>query len=88
MNIHKQAFVLEEEYEVSRDASRRLPLRSTGLQPGNEKLRLFVLFFSSPVALQKMKEKDLDGWENIRGPRPWEDSRQYQDQQRSRQNNQ
>ncbi|CAG13244.1 unnamed protein product, partial [Tetraodon nigroviridis] len=23
---------------------------------------------------EKMKEKDLDGWKNIRGPRPWEDS--------------
>uniref|UniRef100_H3DPV0 Cytochrome c oxidase assembly protein COX16 homolog, mitochondrial n=2 Tax=Tetraodon nigroviridis TaxID=99883 RepID=H3DPV0_TETNG len=32
---------------------------------------------------EKMKEKDLDGWKNIRGPRPWEDSRQHQAQQRS-----
>uniref|UniRef100_A0A674NBC4 Cytochrome c oxidase assembly protein COX16 homolog, mitochondrial n=1 Tax=Takifugu rubripes TaxID=31033 RepID=A0A674NBC4_TAKRU len=32
----------------------------------------------------KLKEKNLDDWKNIRGPRPWEDSRQYQEQQRSR----
>ncbi|XP_003962415.2 cytochrome c oxidase assembly protein COX16 homolog, mitochondrial [Takifugu rubripes] len=33
---------------------------------------------------EKLKEKNLDDWKNIRGPRPWEDSRQYQEQQRSR----
>lgn len=37
------------------------------------------------VLLQKMKEANLDEWKNIRGPRPWEDSREYQEQQRSRQ---
>ncbi|XP_026195284.1 cytochrome c oxidase assembly protein COX16 homolog, mitochondrial [Anabas testudineus] len=35
---------------------------------------------------EKMKEFNLDNWKNIRGPRPWEDSREYQEQQRSRQN--
>ncbi|KAG1934439.1 cytochrome c oxidase assembly protein COX16 homolog, mitochondrial [Pimephales promelas] len=35
---------------------------------------------------EKLKEKDLGGWQNIRGPRPWEDSRETQDQQRSRLN--
>ncbi|XP_075879466.1 cytochrome c oxidase assembly protein COX16 homolog, mitochondrial [Nelusetta ayraudi] len=34
---------------------------------------------------EKMKEANLDEWKNIRGPRPWEDSREYQEQQRSRQ---
>ncbi|KAG7229166.1 hypothetical protein INR49_013109 [Caranx melampygus] len=34
----------------------------------------------------KIKELNLDEWRNIRGPRPWEDSRDYQEQQRSRQN--
>ncbi|XP_053702049.1 cytochrome c oxidase assembly protein COX16 homolog, mitochondrial [Synchiropus splendidus] len=42
-----------------------------------------------PVILQeeyeKMKKVNLDEWRNIRGPRPWEDSREYQDQQRSQQ---
>ncbi|KAM9777676.1 cytochrome c oxidase assembly protein COX16 homolog, mitochondrial [Neosynchiropus ocellatus] len=42
-----------------------------------------------PVILQeeyeKMKRVNLDEWKNIRGPRPWEDSREYQDQQRSKQ---
>ncbi|XP_037550582.1 cytochrome c oxidase assembly protein COX16 homolog, mitochondrial [Nematolebias whitei] len=31
---------------------------------------------------EKMKENNLDEWKNIRGPRPWEDSREYQEQQR------
>nr|XP_046269025.1 cytochrome c oxidase assembly protein COX16 homolog, mitochondrial isoform X2 [Scatophagus argus] len=34
---------------------------------------------------EKMKELNLDDWKNIRGPRPWEDSRGYQEQQRERQ---
>ncbi|KAM8833830.1 cytochrome c oxidase assembly protein COX16 homolog, mitochondrial [Synchiropus picturatus] len=42
-----------------------------------------------PVILQeeyeKMKKVNLDEWRNIRGPRPWEDSREHQDQQRSQQ---
>lgn len=40
----------------------------------------------SPLLLQKLKDVDLGGWQNIRGPRPWEDSRETQDQQRSRLN--
>ncbi|XP_074548134.1 cytochrome c oxidase assembly protein COX16 homolog, mitochondrial [Halichoeres trimaculatus] len=34
---------------------------------------------------EKLKELNLEEWRNIRGPRPWEDSREYQAQQRSRQ---
>uniref|UniRef100_A0A3P9INX0 Cytochrome c oxidase assembly protein COX16 homolog, mitochondrial n=1 Tax=Oryzias latipes TaxID=8090 RepID=A0A3P9INX0_ORYLA len=34
---------------------------------------------------EKLKEKNLDEWKNIRGPRPWEDSREYQEQQRQKQ---
>nr|XP_002731450.1 PREDICTED: cytochrome c oxidase assembly protein COX16 homolog, mitochondrial-like [Saccoglossus kowalevskii] len=34
--------------------------------------------------LEKIQEKDLDKWVNIRGPRPWEDSKQVQDEQRKR----
>ncbi|CAB1335653.1 unnamed protein product [Coregonus sp. 'balchen'] len=34
---------------------------------------------------QKMKDVNLEAWRNIRGPRPWEDSKEYQEQQRSRQ---
>ncbi|XP_066536046.1 cytochrome c oxidase assembly protein COX16 homolog, mitochondrial [Hoplias malabaricus] len=30
----------------------------------------------------KLKTLDLDRWRNIRGPRPWEDSKEFQDQQR------
>uniref|UniRef100_A0A8D3AEU2 Cytochrome c oxidase assembly protein COX16 homolog, mitochondrial n=1 Tax=Scophthalmus maximus TaxID=52904 RepID=A0A8D3AEU2_SCOMX len=30
---------------------------------------------------QKLKDLKLDEWKNIRGPRPWEDSREYQEQQ-------
>ncbi|CAK6975596.1 cytochrome c oxidase assembly protein COX16 homolog%2C mitochondrial [Scomber scombrus] len=36
----------------------------------------------------KLREKNMDEWKNIRGPRPWEDSKEYQEQQRSRQKNQ
>ncbi|XP_070578512.1 cytochrome c oxidase assembly protein COX16 homolog, mitochondrial-like [Ptychodera flava] len=31
---------------------------------------------------EKMQEQDLDNWTNIRGPRPWEDSKEIQDAQR------
>ncbi|KAL3049658.1 hypothetical protein OYC64_009002 [Pagothenia borchgrevinki] len=40
-----------------------------------------------PVILEeeyeKIKKLKMDEWKNIRGPRPWEDSRVYQEQQRS-----
>ncbi|XP_023691742.2 cytochrome c oxidase assembly protein COX16 homolog, mitochondrial [Paramormyrops kingsleyae] len=32
---------------------------------------------------EKLKGLNIDDWKNIRGPRPWEDSRVYQDQQRT-----
>ncbi|CAM9690717.1 cytochrome c oxidase assembly protein COX16 homolog, mitochondrial [Lampetra fluviatilis] len=31
---------------------------------------------------EKLKEAEADAWVNIRGPRPWEDSRTVQDAQR------
>ncbi|XP_033626897.1 cytochrome c oxidase assembly protein COX16 homolog, mitochondrial-like [Asterias rubens] len=31
---------------------------------------------------KKMEEGDLDTWHNIRGPRPWEDSKEYQEMAR------
>ncbi|GAB1606034.1 cytochrome c oxidase assembly protein COX16 homolog, mitochondrial-like [Argonauta hians] len=31
---------------------------------------------------EEVKTKDLDDWVNIRGPRPWEDSKTVQDLQR------
>ncbi|XP_075700683.1 cytochrome c oxidase assembly protein COX16 homolog, mitochondrial [Rhinoderma darwinii] len=31
---------------------------------------------------ESLKEKSFDEWKNIRGPRPWEDSKSYQDNQR------
>ncbi|XP_077396028.1 cytochrome c oxidase assembly protein COX16 homolog, mitochondrial [Festucalex cinctus] len=33
---------------------------------------------------EKMKDVNLDDWKNIRGPRPGENSREYQEQQRMR----
>ncbi|NP_001017594.1 cytochrome c oxidase assembly protein COX16 homolog, mitochondrial [Danio rerio] len=33
---------------------------------------------------EKLKDQDLDGWKNIRGPRPWEDSKEQQNEQRAR----
>ncbi len=50
-----------------------------------------TLKFKPPLfltLLQKLKEMNLDEWKNIRGPRPWEDSREYQEQQRTQQNKQ
>uniref|UniRef100_A0A1A7X952 Cytochrome c oxidase assembly protein COX16 homolog, mitochondrial n=1 Tax=Iconisemion striatum TaxID=60296 RepID=A0A1A7X952_9TELE len=39
-----------------------------------------------PVMLEeeyeKLKEMKMDEWKNIRGPRPWEDSREHQEEQR------
>ncbi|MCJ8750311.1 hypothetical protein PDJAM_G00261550 [Pangasius djambal] len=32
---------------------------------------------------KKLKQVDLDSWTNIRGPRPWENSRQNQEEQRT-----
>ncbi|XP_044127383.1 cytochrome c oxidase assembly protein COX16 homolog, mitochondrial isoform X1 [Bufo gargarizans] len=32
---------------------------------------------------EKLKEKSFAEWKNIRGPRPWEDSKSYQDEQRT-----
>ncbi|XP_061897269.1 cytochrome c oxidase assembly protein COX16 homolog, mitochondrial [Entelurus aequoreus] len=34
---------------------------------------------------EKMKEANLDEWKNIRGPRPWENSKDFQEQQRNTQ---
>ncbi|XP_067847082.1 cytochrome c oxidase assembly protein COX16 homolog, mitochondrial [Heptranchias perlo] len=31
---------------------------------------------------QKLQERNFDDWVNIRGPRPWEDSKTYQEQLR------
>ncbi|XP_048393050.1 cytochrome c oxidase assembly protein COX16 homolog, mitochondrial [Stegostoma tigrinum] len=35
---------------------------------------------------EKLQQQNLDDWVNIRGPRPWEDSKSYQEQQRNSQN--
>uniref|UniRef100_A0A671Q9L0 Cytochrome c oxidase assembly protein COX16 homolog, mitochondrial n=1 Tax=Sinocyclocheilus anshuiensis TaxID=1608454 RepID=A0A671Q9L0_9TELE len=35
---------------------------------------------------EKLKDLDLDVWKNIRGPRPWEDSKEYQEEQLARLN--
>ncbi|XP_013073404.2 cytochrome c oxidase assembly protein COX16 homolog, mitochondrial-like isoform X1 [Biomphalaria glabrata] len=34
--------------------------------------------------LKEIEKKDLDDWQNIRGPRPWEDSKTMQAQQREK----
>ncbi|KAM5129285.1 cytochrome c oxidase assembly protein COX16 homolog, mitochondrial [Mantella aurantiaca] len=31
---------------------------------------------------EKMKDNKFEDWKNIRGPRPWEDSKSHQEQQR------
>lgn len=35
-------------------------------------------------ALQEIEKGDLDTWENIRGPRPWEDSKTFQTTERQK----
>lgn len=35
---------------------------------------------------EEFKKSNLDNWENIRGPRPWEDSKTVQDEQRKNKN--
>ncbi|XP_062851737.1 cytochrome c oxidase assembly protein COX16 homolog, mitochondrial [Trichomycterus rosablanca] len=32
---------------------------------------------------QKLQQVDLENWKNIRGPRPWENSQEVQDKQRT-----
>ncbi|XP_072031231.1 cytochrome c oxidase assembly protein COX16 homolog, mitochondrial-like [Amphiura filiformis] len=32
---------------------------------------------------ERMKEENIDNWTNIRGPRPWENSKEFQDSQRA-----
>ncbi|KAM4690830.1 cytochrome c oxidase assembly protein COX16 homolog, mitochondrial [Rhinophrynus dorsalis] len=32
---------------------------------------------------EKVKDSSFEDWRNIRGPRPWEDSKSFQDQQRA-----
>lgn len=43
----------------------------------------FLSLYVHKFIWQKLQEKNLDTWKNIRGPRPWEDSKEYQEQQRA-----
>ncbi|CAK6975595.1 cytochrome c oxidase assembly protein COX16 homolog%2C mitochondrial [Scomber scombrus] len=47
-----------------------------------------IRYDAQKIKKKKLREKNMDEWKNIRGPRPWEDSKEYQEQQRSRQKNQ
>ena len=42
-------------------------------------LNCYSVFFSKDI-----EKGDLDTWQNIRGPRPWEDSKTYQVAERQR----
>ncbi|XP_077320752.1 cytochrome c oxidase assembly protein COX16 homolog, mitochondrial isoform X2 [Lithobates pipiens] len=35
---------------------------------------------------EKIKDNRFEEWDNIRGPRPWEDSKSYQEQQKIKNN--
>ncbi|KAG9336747.1 hypothetical protein JZ751_003095 [Albula glossodonta] len=37
------------------------------------------------IRKKKLQKLNIEDWTNVRGPRPWEDSRQYQEQQRAQQ---
>ena len=49
--------------------------KETGVKARKEKVSLESIY-------EDVKKTDLDNWENIRGPRPWEDSKSVQDEQR------
>ncbi|CAG5130525.1 unnamed protein product [Candidula unifasciata] len=44
--------------------------------------KLGIKFVSLEEVVKEMEQMDVDNWENIRGPRPWEDSKSMQNEQR------
>ncbi|KTG05513.1 hypothetical protein cypCar_00024658 [Cyprinus carpio] len=40
-----------------------------------------IRYDAQKLKKKKLKDLDLDGWKNIRGPRPWEDSKEQQQAQ-------
>lgn len=51
--------------------------KETGVKMKKQKVSIESIY-------EEMRKTDLDTWENIRGPRPWEDSKTVQDEQRKR----
>ncbi|XP_076013866.1 cytochrome c oxidase assembly protein COX16 homolog, mitochondrial [Genypterus blacodes] len=75
------SFGLREFTQIRYDAQKRKRL--------DPSLEAKVNVEKQPVILEeeykKMKDLKLDEWRNIRGPRPWENSKDYQEQQRGSQ---
>ncbi|KAG2457431.1 COX16 protein, partial [Polypterus senegalus] len=42
-----------------------------------------IRYDAQKIQRKKLKDANLSDWKNIRGPRPWENSREYQEQQRT-----
>lgn len=53
--------------------------KETGVKAKKEKVTMETVY-------EEFKKSNLDNWENIRGPRPWEDSKTVQDEQRKNKN--
>nr|XP_006130372.1 cytochrome c oxidase assembly protein COX16 homolog, mitochondrial [Pelodiscus sinensis] len=70
------SFGLREFTQIRYDAQK---LRSKMDPALEERIRKNKITLESEY--EKMKNTDFDDWKNIRGPRPWEDSRSFQEQQ-------
>lgn len=76
------SFGLREFTQIRYDAQKIQRKLDPSLEAKVDKARQSVILEEE---YEKMKAVNLEDWKNIRGPRPWEDSREYQEQQRSRQ---
>ncbi|XP_068253981.1 cytochrome c oxidase assembly protein COX16 homolog, mitochondrial isoform X1 [Nyctibius grandis] len=83
--LHGKAFCLIL-FQMDLDSASRLPgvpthPANTKVDPAlKEKLKQNTVTLESEY--EKLQKSDLDNWENIRGPRLWEDSRTVQKQRR------
>ncbi|GFN97788.1 cytochrome c oxidase assembly protein cox16 homolog, mitochondrial [Plakobranchus ocellatus] len=57
---------------LSKDEAESLGLKTADVQTVTQDL------------LKDIQKGDLDNWQNIRGPRPWEDSKTYQTEERAK----
>ncbi|XP_065259164.1 LOW QUALITY PROTEIN: cytochrome c oxidase assembly protein COX16 homolog, mitochondrial [Emys orbicularis] len=70
------SFGLREFTQIRYDAQKRHRKMDPALE---ERIRKNKLSLESEY--EKLKSSDFDDWKNVRGPRPWEDSKSLQEQQ-------
>ncbi|BFZ12066.1 hypothetical protein BsWGS_15105 [Bradybaena similaris] len=63
-------YQFRQERRVSKEEAEKLGIKFISLEEVQEQ------------ALKEMEQMNVDNWENIRGPRPWEDSKSMQNEQR------